>query len=141
MENLLSPWFLPGLLEGKLLMGIKPETRLQMIAVDDIGKYGLMTFEQREKMNGVELDIAGDEHTMPQTDAILSRVIGKKIDFVEVAKEEVRKVSADYAIMLEWFDRVGYDVDIPGLEKRYNIKPTVLTAWAGQVDWKEKKAA
>jgi uncharacterized protein YbjT (DUF2867 family) len=141
MENFISPWFLPGLLEGKLLMGIKPETTLQMIAVDDVGKYGLMAFEQQEKMNGVEFDLAGDKHTMPETAAILSRVIGKIIEFAEVPKEDVRKFSADYAIMLEWFDRVGYDVDIPALEKKYNIRPTALTAWGGKVDWKEKKAA
>lgn len=141
MENFLSPWFLPGLLEGKLMMGIKPETTLQMIAVDDIGKYGLMAFERQEKMNGVEFDIAGDKHTMPETAAILSRETGTKIEFVEVPKEDVRKFSEDYAIMLEWFDRVGYNVDIPELATKYGIRPTALTGWAGQVDWKLKKAA
>lgn len=141
MENFISPWFLPGLLEGKLLMGIKPETTLQMIAVDDIGKYGLMAFERQEKMNGVELDIAGDKHTLPETAAILSRVTGKNIEFVEVPKEDVRKFSEDYAIMLEWFDRVGYDVDIPGLEKEYGVRPTTLTAWGSQIDLKVNKVA
>ncbi len=141
MENFLSPWFLPGLLEGKLLMGIRPETTLQMIAVDDIGKYGLMAFERQEKMNGVEFDIAGDKHTMPETAAILSRETGGKIEFVEAPKEDVRKISEDYAIMLEWFDRVGYNVDIPELATKYGIRPTALTEWARNIDWKVKKAA
>jgi uncharacterized protein YbjT (DUF2867 family) len=141
MENFVSPWFLPGLLEGKLLMGIKPETTVQMIAVDDIGKYGLMAFERQEKMNGVDFDIAGADHTMPETAAILSRETGGKIEFAEVPKEDVRKFSADYAIMLEWFDRVGYNVDIPGLAAKYDIRPTVLTEWAKKIDWKVKKAA
>jgi uncharacterized protein YbjT (DUF2867 family) len=141
MENFVSPWFLPGILEGKLLMGIKPETILQIIAVDDIGKYGLMAFERQEKMNGVELDIAGDKHTMPETASILSRETGGKIEFAEVPKEDVRKFSADYAIMLEWFDRVGYNVDIPKLAAKYDIRPTALTEWARKIDWKSKKAA
>ncbi len=141
MDNLMSPWIKPGLLEGKLLMGLKPETTLQMIAVDDIGKYGLMAFEQHEKMNGIELDIAGDQRTMPETAQILSRRMERKIKFVEVPKEEVRKASEDNAIMLEWFDRVGYNVDIAALEKKYGIKPMSLDEWAGMVGLKAIKAA
>jgi uncharacterized protein YbjT (DUF2867 family) len=141
MDNFTSPWFLPGLLEGKLAVGLKPETKLQMIAVDDIGKFGLIAFEQYEKMNGIELDIAGDEHTMPETAKILGRAMGKSIDFVKVPIEEVRKWSADYALMLEWFDRVGYNADIPALAKKYGIGLTKLDEWALRVDWQAKKAA
>lgn len=141
MNNFVSPSFLPGLMEGKLMMGINPETRLQMIAVDDIGKYGLIAFEQHEKLNGVELDIAGDVHTMPEASGIFSRIMGRPVRFVEVPKEDVRKASEDYAIMLEWFDTVGYDVDIPALGKKYGIKPASLADWAALVDWKTKKAA
>lgn len=130
MDNFTSPWFKPGLLEGKLMIGIRPATKLQMIAVDDIGKFGLLAFEQHEKMKGIELDIAGDELTMPEAAKILSTAMGRKIEFVEVPKEEVRKASEDYAIMLEWFDRIGYNADIPGIEKRYGIRLTRFTEWA-----------
>jgi uncharacterized protein YbjT (DUF2867 family) len=132
MENFASPWFKPGLLEGKLMIGIKPATRLQMVAVEDIGKFGLLAFDQYEKMNRVELDISGDELTMPEIAGILSSAVGRKIEYVEVPKEEVRKGSEDYAIMLEWFDRVGYNVNIPGLAKRYGIALTKFKEWAGR---------
>lgn len=141
MENFVSPWFLPGLMEGKLRIGIKPETALQMIAVDDIGRFGLIAFEHHEEMNGVELDISGDERSMPEAAGILSRVMNRKIEFVEVPKDEVRKWSDDYAIMLDWFDRVGYNADIPGLEKRYGFKLAKLDEWSRSVDWKERRAA
>ncbi|HET7318683.1 MAG TPA: NmrA/HSCARG family protein [Nitrospirota bacterium] len=141
MENFTSPSFLPGLLEGKLLMGLKAETKLQMIAADDIGRFGFLAFDQHEKMNGVELDIAGDEHTMPETAEILGRAMGRSIRFVEVPKEEVRKMSEDYAIMLEWFDRVGYNVDIAALAQKYGIKPIKLSEWAARVNWLARKAA
>ncbi len=136
IDNFASPWFKPGLLEGKLMMGIKPDTVLQMIAVDDIGKFGLRAFEQHEKMNRVELDIAGDQHTMLEAAEILSKAIGKKIQFVQVPIEEVRKWSEDYAIMLEWFDRVGYSVDISALSKQYEIRLTTLAEWAAKTNWK-----
>ncbi|MGE5892955.1 MAG: NmrA/HSCARG family protein [bacterium] len=141
MENFVSPWFLPGMIEGKLLIGIKPETVLQMIAVDDIGRFGLLAFEHYEEMKGVELDIAGDERTMPEAAGILSRAMNRKIEFVEVPKDDVRKWSSDYAIMLEWFDRVGYNADIAGLEKKYGFKLTKLDEWARRVGWRERRAA
>jgi uncharacterized protein YbjT (DUF2867 family) len=141
MENFTSPWFLPGLMEGKLLMGVKPDTVLQMIAVDDIGKFGLLAFQQHQRLNGIQLDIAGDQHTLPEAADILSHATGRKIEFVEVSKDEVRKQSEDYAIMLEWFDRVGYNVNIPVLTKEYGIRPTAFRDWAKQIDVTLKKAA
>lgn len=140
MENFDTSWFKPGLLEGKLNIGIKAETPLQMVAVDDIGKFGLLAFEQHEKMKGIELDIAGDELTMPKAAVVLGRAMGRKVEFVEVPKEEVRKMSDDYAIMLEWFDRIGYDVDIPALEKKYGIRLTKFPEWA-ELHFKMARAA
>lgn len=32
--------------------------------------------------------------------------------------------------MLEWFDRVGYNADIVGLQGEFGIAPTTLEAWA-----------
>ena len=135
MENWASPWFKPGLDQGELMVGIKPETVLQMIGIRDIGKYGLLAFERHETLNGQALDIAGDQMTMPAAAEILGKAMGKTIAFVQVPIEEVRKFSEDFASMLEWFDRVGYDVDIPGLEKEHAIAPTTLAEWAASVDW------
>lgn len=55
-----------------------------------------------------------------------------KITFVPIPIEDVRKNSEDFALMLEWFDRVGYNVDIGALEREFGIHPTTLEAWAKQ---------
>jgi len=104
-----------------------------MIAVEDIGKFGRYVFEQHEKMNGVAFDIAGDEHTMIETADILSGAIGHKIEFEEVPREEVRKWSEDFAIMLEWFETVGFNVDISKLRKMHPLLR--LGDWAERVNW------
>jgi uncharacterized protein YbjT (DUF2867 family) len=135
MENLVSPWFKPGIDAGQLTVGIKPETPLQMITVADVGKYGALAFEKADDLNGAAIDIAGDELTMPDTAQILSDATGKKISFAPTPIEEVRKFSEDFAIMLEWFDRVGYDADIAGNRNKYGIEPTPFAAWARKVDW------
>ena len=135
MENFLSPWFKPAIDQGKLMMGIKPTTVLQMIALADIGKYGLVAFEKPTELSRREIDIAGDAHTGPETAGILSKAAGRTITFQQVPIAEVRKSSEDYAKMLEWFDRVGYDVDIPHNAKQYGIPPTRLGEWAANVRW------
>lgn len=133
MENWSSPWFKPGLDQGKLMIALKPDTVLQMIAVEDIGKYGLLAFEKYREMKGREIDIAGDQHTMPEVAEILGRAMGRKVVFTPVPIEEVRKSSEDYAIMLEWFDRVGYDADIKGLVNEFGVRPTTLAEWAARI--------
>lgn len=135
MENLTSPNFLPAIQQGHLAISIRPDTVLQMIAVRDIGKYGLLAFERSTEMNRREIDIAGDQHTMPQVAEILGRAIGKPLAFVQPPIEEVRKMSPDFAAMLEWFDRVGYDVDIPSNARMSGIPPTSLSDWAASVHW------
>jgi len=34
------------------------------------------------------------------------------------------------ALMLEWFERVGYDADIAGLEREFARQLTTLPDWA-----------
>ncbi len=70
MENLTSPWFLNG---DMLCAAMDPKTVLQMIAVDDIGKYGARAFTDAAALNGRVIDLAGDAVTMPEAATVLSR--------------------------------------------------------------------
>lgn len=135
MENWPSPWFKPGIDQGKLMIALEPTTVLQQIAVADIGKYGRLAFERHEELNGKAIDIAGDQLTMPQTAELIGKATGREIEFVKLPIEEVRKGSSDFAMMLEWFDRVGYNADIKGNAERYGIPPTSFGQWAASVKW------
>ena len=139
MENLASPWFLPAIQQGTLAMALKPETALQMIAVQDIGKYGRWAFEKHAELNRREIDIAGDQLTMPQTATVLARATGHGVKFQPIPIAEVRKTNDDYASMLEWFDRVGYNADIAKISAESGIRPTPLATWAATVDWEPAK--
>jgi hypothetical protein len=57
------------------------------------------------------------------------------VEFVQVPIEEVRKASLDFALMLEWFDRVGYNVDIPSTSRESGIPPPTFPDWARRADW------
>lgn len=127
MENLTSPWFLNG---DKLVTALSPSTVLQMIAVDDIGKYGARAFTDAAKLNRREIDLAGDARTMPEAAATLAAALKKPIEVLQIPISEIRKNSEDFALMLEWFERVGYNVDIEGLRKEFGIAPATLKDWA-----------
>jgi len=127
MENLTSPWFLQG---DKIVTAMDPNTKLQMIAVDDIGRFGALAFEKGSELKGQEFDIAGDAITMPEAAAGLSEPLGRKLEYQRIPIEAVRQNSEDFALMLEWFESTGYSVDIAGLEKRYGIKPKTFREWA-----------
>jgi uncharacterized protein YbjT (DUF2867 family) len=135
MDNFVSPWFKPAIDEGNVALAIKPETRLQMIAVKDIGRYGALAFEKHAELAGKAIDIAGDEKTGPEAAEIIGRAAGKSLGFFPVPIGEMRKMSEDFALMFEWFDRVGYDADIEANGKTYAVTPTSLEEWAKGADW------
>lgn len=127
MENLVSAWFLNG---DKLVSTLKPETRLQMIAVEDIGVFGARAFTHAAQLNGREIDLAGDAVTLPAAAATIGAALGRPLEYLQIPISEVRKNSEDFALMLEWFDSTGYNADIRGLEREFGVTLTTLDAWA-----------
>ncbi|MBS2017469.1 MAG: NmrA/HSCARG family protein [Deltaproteobacteria bacterium] len=128
MENLPSPWFLNG---DALGTAMKPDTKLQMVAVDDIGRVGARAFTDAAKLNGREIEIGGDEVTMARAAAVLGKSLARDIQFVEYPITAVREQSEDMALMLEWFERVGYGADIAALDAEFGPM-TRLDTWAAK---------
>jgi uncharacterized protein YbjT (DUF2867 family) len=126
MENLLTPWSLQG---DKLAAALKPDTRLQMVAVDDIGKFGAKAFVEADALKNVAFDIAGDAVSMSDAAASLSELVGAPVTYQQIPMEVLRKNSEDLYKMTAWFESTGYSVDIPSLEQRYGIKPLTFAEW------------
>ena len=101
-----------------------------MIAVDDIGWFGARAFTHSTALNRREIDLAGDVRTMPQATEILTEALGRQGAFAQTPIEQVRQYSKEMALMLEWFDRVGYSADIGGLEREFGRALTKLPDWA-----------
>ena len=99
------------------------------VAVDDIGKFGAAAFVEADKFRGAEIDHAGDAVTMAEAAAALGELTGKTVTVQQIPIAAVRANSDDFALMLEWFDAVGYNADIPSLEPRWGIRPMTLEQW------------
>ena len=61
---------------------------------------------------------------------ILTEALGRPIAFAQTPIEQVRQYSKEMAMMLEWFERVGYSADIAGLEREFARSLTRLPDWA-----------
>src|ERR1700689_4555403 len=127
MENLLAPFSLQG---STLAWALGPGTKLQMIAVEDIGWFGARAFTDAAALNRREIDLAGDVRTMPEAAGILTEALGRPIAFAQTPIEPVREYSKEMATMLEWFEHVGCTADIAGLEREFGRALTKLPDWA-----------
>lgn len=136
MENFISPWFLPDLQKGKLALALPPARKLAQIALDDIAEFAALALERRQEFLGKRIDIGSDEVSGLESAEILSRASGRKISYVEAPLEQVRAWSEDFAIMYEWFDRVGYSIDTAALRRDYpQVGWRTLEQWAAQQSW------
>src|SRR6202008_2711886 len=129
MENLLAPFSLQG---STLSWALGPGTKLQMIAVDDIGWVGARAVTDAAALNPREIHLAGDVRTMQDVAEVLTEALGRPIVFAQTSIEPVRQYSRDTALMLEWFDRVGYSADIAALERGFGRALTKLPDWAAR---------
>jgi uncharacterized protein YbjT (DUF2867 family) len=127
MENLVAPYSLRG---DTLSVALGPGTKVQMIAVDDIGWFGARAFTDAAALNRREIDLAGDVRTMPEAAEILTEALRRPISFAQTPIEQVRQYNGDTALMLEWFERVGFNADIAGLEREFGRALTKLPDWA-----------
>src|SRR5262245_22604394 len=119
MENLLQPWSLPRLRQGKLAMALPASRSLQQIAAADIGAFVAAVIERGDTVFGRRFDIAGDELTGEEAAAILSKVTGREVHYEGFPPDVLRAQSEDLALMFEWFDSTGYAADIESLRRDF----------------------
>jgi uncharacterized protein YbjT (DUF2867 family) len=108
------------ILAGTLPQPLDPDKPFQMVDVVDIGVFAAMAFENPETWIGREVDLAGDELTMPEIAGTFSRVIGRDVDYFQVPWEGFEEqMGEEYAVMYRWFNDHGYEADIAGLREEH----------------------
>jgi len=123
MENLL--WQRNAIRAGHLAPPIAPDVPLQFIAVEDIGAFVAMSFRTPGSWLGKCTEIASDELTFTQVAAALSNVVQREVvlDPLKPPAEPERR------IMVEWFEREGFQADI-GRMRELIPEITDLETWA-----------
>ena len=136
MENAVAPWSTGALSQGTLAFAMPPQRALQLVALADIGAFVAALAERREQVFGKRYDFAGDELSGEEQAKILTKAIGRPIRYQEIPIAAARQQSEDAALMFEWFDRVGYDVDIAALRRQFpEVRWHGFADWARAFDW------
>ena len=122
---------------GVITMPMKPGRKLAMVALRDIGEFGAAAFIRPKDFLGQAIDLAGDELTIPEAAAFLTKAMGRPIRFHELPLDQAEAAMGhDLATMFRWFNDVGYAIDVPALKQKFGIPLTTFHEWIGTVDWK-----
>jgi len=134
MENFGTFWQPSS--EGVMMAPLRPDTKLQMIAVQNIGEFAAAAFLRSSEFMGQAIDLAGDELTMLEAASHLSNTTGRSVQFQQIADDQAEAaVGLDFALMFRWFNEVGYDVDIPALRQRWGIALTTFKETIAKAPW------
>ena len=85
-------------------------------------------WRQRDRSVVIDLPPITDAVSLAEAHArVIARAAGGKI---------TPRQGVAFATMLEWFDRVGYDVHIRSRSREFGIRPTSLADWAAKASWR-----
>ncbi|WP_409494477.1 NmrA family NAD(P)-binding protein [Amycolatopsis sp. cmx-11-12] len=110
MENFLPAmkFLFPRGVEGGLVSVLKPETRLSLAAVDDIGTAAAAAIAAPERFDGVELELASDFLSMREIAAVLSDALGVRLPAPEMTVEQASAAGMPpMGASHEWLNVVG----------------------------------
>ncbi|WP_037370516.1 NmrA family NAD(P)-binding protein [Amycolatopsis orientalis] len=90
MENFLpsAHYLFPRGIEGGLVTILRPETRLSLAAVRDIGRAAAAAIAEPDRFDRVELELASDYRSMAEIAPVLSRVLGVPLAVPDMTVDE-----------------------------------------------------
>lgn len=136
MDNLLG--MRESIEHGTLASPLRPGTRLQLIAVDDIGGVAAVAFERPGKWHNQIIELAGDELPMEAIARALGRVSGHEVRYRQIPMEQFEaSAGSDLAKMFRWLEEKGYEADIGAARQIYpnltSFERWLQTKWAKRV--------
>lgn len=133
MDNI--RWDRERILDGYYVDPRDPNSSHQWIAVRDVGFFVGEAFDNPGEWQGRTLEIAGDEMTVGEYIALVSRIAGVDIEYRRQSWEEFRdELGEEMTEMFQWFEASGYDAEVATLRDRY---PDLLTQeeFLASLDW------
>ncbi|WP_433734373.1 NmrA/HSCARG family protein [Nocardia sp. CA-129566] len=127
MENQLDPRF--GFRDGVLADVIHPDVPVQLIAGADIGAFAALAFAHPDEYIGVAVELAGDQLTMTEIAAAMSRSLGQSIRYRAIPREALSDKDPDAMAGYRFANQSGgWNADIATLRQRH---PELLdfTTW------------
>lgn len=134
MDNFIAPksaWMYPGLsVRGGIEHAMRPETRLDLIAAADVGRFAAAAFRDPARFNRQEIDLAAESLTMDEVARAITQATGQPVTARSLTgKQAVEMGNAPGLTESQiWASVEGYRVDVA----RANGHGIALTGFA---DW------
>jgi uncharacterized protein YbjT (DUF2867 family) len=107
-------------LGGTLAQPLERDKLFQQVAVEDVGAFATIAFENPNRWIGREVDLAGDEQTMPEIAETFGRVMGREVSYYQVPWDQFEEqMGEEFTVQYRWFNDVGYEADIAALQQEY----------------------
>ncbi len=137
MEDIVPPQAdlqFPTLREcGRFETAIEADTRIDWIAVEDIGAFAAAAFAEPERFHGHEIDLAAESATLPEVAAKITKATGKPVSAVTLSEEEA--LSKPYGELFfkaeSWNNVEGYKVDLDAV-RSWGVPLTTLDQFIRQ---------
>jgi uncharacterized protein YbjT (DUF2867 family) len=129
MEMFLMPSVVRMVRAGRFDMAIRPTTRLAMVAVADIAAAAARAFAEPDRFNGLVIDLAGDQLTLPEIAAALSAACGTVIRYAQVPPDALPADAVPKARTQAWFDTVGWKLNLD-TATQLGLPQTSFAQWA-----------
>ena len=136
MDNFARPkaaGMFPHLKQGEILTALRPETKMQLVAADDVGEFSRAALMDPARFDRKSIDLAAEALTMNEVASTLGRVLGKPVKARSVSPAEARKAGLfpGWVRSQEWTNEAGYHADIEAL-KPYGVPLTTFEAWVAR---------
>ncbi len=130
--------FREAIIAGQFPQPLDPHTLFQQVAVDDIGAFAALAFANPDQWIGRAIEIAGDELTMTEMAETFARVIGRKVEYVQLSWDAFeQQAGAEITIMYRWIESDGFKADLDTLREEYP-RLTRLEPFLRAGDWAVK---
>ncbi|MFC9872624.1 NmrA family NAD(P)-binding protein [Nocardia salmonicida] len=134
MENFLPSmaYLFPRGIEGGLVTVLRPETRLSLVAVDDIGRAAAAAIAAPQRFDGVELELASDYLSMTEIAEVLSHALDTQLSAPDMTEQQA--IAAGMPAMgasHEWLNVAGQP-GRPQYARDLGIALTSFEEWAQQ---------
>ena len=136
MDNFARPksaWMFPHLAQGEIATALHAQTRMQLIAADDVGAFAAAAFGNRAAFSAQEIDLAAEALTMGEIAGVLAEATGRRVMARSMTPAEAlaRGLNPGWVRSQEWSNEIGYRADIAALA-RWRVPLTPFASWASR---------
>ena len=133
MDNFARPksaHMFPHLRHGEIATALHPQTRMQLIAADDVGAFAAAAFGDPGRFAFQDIDLAAEALTMEEVAGTLTEAVGRKVVAIALTPDQTvaRGLHPGWVRSQEWTNEVGYQADIAGLA-RWGVPLTPFASW------------